>query len=213
MFYNPKLKTIYRRDENFKVIPGEYTDPRFGLVKNWIATEKVDGTSVVLRWNAHDFPEFGGRTAKSHFADDRTEFLQVQLYSAQQAAMKIVDEFGIDSLSVYAEMYGPGIQSGGRYTDEYELRVFDMRVNDYWLDFHRVIDNCDRLGFESVPVMNNYFPLDEFDIVEMVRDGFVSCIAHDRDYLAEGIVARTDPLLYDNKGDRVMWKIKHSDFA
>lgn len=212
MFYNPKLKTLYRRDDKFKVIPGEYTDQRFALIDRWIVTEKMDGTSIVLRWNAHDFPEFGGRTAKSHFSDDRTEFLQVQLYSAQQEAMAIIDEFDLDSLSVYAEMIGPGIQSGGRYTDEYELRVFDMRVNDYWLDFDRVVNNCERLGMTHVPVLNNYFPLSTPDIVEIVRDGF-SASAQDPSYKAEGVVARTNPLLYDNKGDRVMWKLKHSDFA
>ena len=211
MFYNPKLKTFYRRDDNFKVIPGEYTDPRFGMVKKWSITEKVDGTSIVLEYRMDGSLDFGGRTSKTHFSEDRAEFLKSQLNDHADDAFNIIDEFGIDSLSVYAEMIGPGIQSGGRYTDKYELRVFDMRAGDYWLDFSRVQDNCELLGFEPVPLLN-HFPWDEFDIVEMVEGGFASTFARDRGYLAEGVVARTDPLLYDNKGDRVMWKLKHSDW-
>ncbi len=29
---------------------------------------------------------------------------------------------------------------------------------------------------------------------------------------AEGIVARTEPLLFTRRGDRVMWKLKAGDF-
>lgn len=33
-----------------------------------------------------------------------------------------------------------------------------------------------------------------------------------REYMPEGIVARSDPLLFNRKGERVMWKLKMKDF-
>ena len=32
------------------------------------------------------------------------------------------------------------------------------------------------------------------------------------DFVPEGVIARTDPYLFDSRGGRVMWKLKYKDF-
>ena len=42
----PKIETLFNRDENFKIVEGNYRLPEFENVTNWTITEKVDGTNV-----------------------------------------------------------------------------------------------------------------------------------------------------------------------
>lgn len=43
-----KIQTIYKRDENKKVILGNFSRPEFEYLQNvnWRYTEKVDGTNI-----------------------------------------------------------------------------------------------------------------------------------------------------------------------
>ncbi|GAF73632.1 unnamed protein product, partial [marine sediment metagenome] len=52
------------------------------------------------------------------------------------------------------------------------------------------------------------------DIIDFVREGFKSLVAEEEGtpILAEGIVARTDPYLFDGQGRRVIWKLKTKEF-
>ena len=205
--YNPKTETLYNRGDDFKVTD-KFRKPEFGLIKDWTFYEKVDGTSVILHYEQLlTNSTFYGRTARSKFNSNQSRFMVYALRRTHEAAVSILATHMLASLDVYAELVGPDLQGNPYMFGGYRLYVFDMRVNDKnWLDSSNVENNCAILGLDSVPFMgveSTHY------ISELVRRGFTSAI---RAVESEGVVMRTDPLLYDNRGNRIVAKLKHSDF-
>lgn len=207
VLYNPKTETLFNRGDNFKVTR-EFRKPEFGLVKDWKFYEKVDGTSVILHYEQMlTNSTFYGRTARSKFNDRQARFLTDTMrrhHNAVEANILAVNL--IATLDIYAELVGPDLQGNPYGLDEHRLYVFDMRVNDqYWLDAHKVEGNAAACGFRHVP----YMGIDStHNISELVFRGFTSEIAP---VDSEGVVMRTDPLLYDNRGKRIIAKLKTKD--
>lgn len=135
-------------------------------------------------------------------------------------------------ITLYGEGYGARIQKGGgNYRpDSVSFRLFDVVVESiplkptaslpiahHWLEWKNVCAIAEKLGIKTVPVMACAAELPE--ITRNVRDGRASQVAKDdRDdqFLvvpAEGIVARTDPYLYDSRGRPVRFKLKAKDYA
>lgn len=113
--------------------------------------------------------------------------------------------------TIYGEGYGEGIQSGGWYIKGgNEFIVFDVKVNDIYLKTNVRDEIAAKLGAPVVPLVG-YFTLDE--AIEFVRKGFRSLIAENPDAkMAEGLVLRTDPVLRNRIGNRIIVKIKYKDF-
>jgi len=132
-------------------------------------------------------------------------------------------------ITLYGEAYGAGIQGGGgdyRQDGDVSFRLFDVLVGEeHWLTWENVVDVAKVVGIKTVPLVDviDYgspancvrSPVNVKDnIVEYVRESFLSIVANEEGTprLAEGIVARTDPYLFDNNGRRVVFKTKTKDF-
>jgi len=124
------------------------------------------------------------------------------------------------SVILFGEGYGPKIQKGGNYRPDISLRLFDVYIYDrehqmggWWLEPENVLDIATKLGIEVVPPLGIY-STDE--AVNHVKAKFPSIVAFKEkgnpEYLMEGIVARTKPLLFTRRGKRLMWKLKVKDF-
>ena len=85
-----------------------------------------------------------------------------------------------------------------------------IEVNDWWLLRNNVAEIAEKLGAPMVPYMVQ-FTIDE--AIEFVRKGFKSTIAENKEYLAEGLVLTSPYGIKNRKGDRIIFKIKHTDFA
>ena len=201
--YNPKTKTLFERDDKFKVKVGHLTDERFGYIDKWILTEKMDGTSVILSVGKNG-DEFYGRTAKSQFTPAMAQYLETALTSA---CANLYDH-GIEEADIYAELFGEGIQGNPHGMRGMYLNVFDVRIGGFWLDLDNMTDVARKAGLNSVAVMG---VTDISGAVKYVRDEQVG-ITGQLGYV-EGVVARTRKYLYDNQGNRLTWKLKRSDFA
>lgn len=138
-------------------------------------------------------------------------------------------------ITLYGEGYGAWIQKGGgNYRpDSVSFRLFDVYVGGKWLSWSAVKDIAERVGIERMPEFSredfeNIIGCKDIDsfldaIVLLVKPpGFNSSVAQsDRPDLnwdetwipGEGIVARTDPYLYDWRGRPLRFKLKTSDFA
>lgn len=212
----PKIETLWNRGPDFKVVPGEYRKPEFRLPREWLVTEKIDGTNVrVLFRNAPDHfgsdddqhVQYAGRTDRAQM------YVPLMRYLHQTfTAAKLLAAFGPGVTGVlYGEGYGAGIQRGGVYRPDPAVRLFDVRVGDWWLNWTDVADVALKLGIETVPSLGRVYL---YEVVAKVSDG--SRVARDESESGvvtamEGVVARTDPLLFDQAGDRVMWKLKGKD--
>lgn len=117
---------------------------------------------------------------------------------------------------LYGEGYGARIQKGGgdyRHDGDVSLRLFDVLIGGIWLRRTDVEDVARQLGVEPVPLITPVMSTDE--IIELVRTGFGSYVAgmEGTARMAEGVVAFTDPPLFNSRGQRLMWKLKSKDFA
>lgn len=110
---------------------------------------------------------------------------------------------------------GHGHRGGGRYTADNKFILFDISVGgDVYLAEDVVTQTAALLDIPRVPFIGyrELYTVDE--IVDLVRQGYASDVADEFDptFMAEGIVAKTLEPLYDNRGERVMFKLKARDF-
>jgi len=121
------------------------------------------------------------------------------------------DVIDIPKYTIYGEGYGAKIQKAGEnyIKNGVSFVGFDVKVNDIYLLTNNRDDIINKLGAPIAPFIG-YFTLDE--AIEYVRKGFKSRIAENKDFIAEGLVLRTELGLKNRRGERLIIKIKYKDF-
>lgn len=145
------------------------------------------------------------------------------------------------TMAVYGELYGPGIQKvGGSYGPRKTIRIFDVKTHrvdveegaergylagqdvyrissGYWRPWADVQKVAEALGLQTVPQLRigGNPRWTEGEIVDYVEDECYSRVAFESTEMwsvpAEGVVARTDPYMFDSRGHRIMFKLKGKD--
>lgn len=238
----PKIETLFNRDpKTFKVVEGEFRCPEFEMVDRWYVTEKIDGTNIRIIYQPvyettgfisltqiQEFRRmellFKGRTDKAELHPNLTKHLE-RTFIIQKLAeiFPETEEFPMHpTVTLFGEGYGPKIQKGGNYRKDISFRLFDVFIKDqnntlggWWLEPENIQDIADKLGIITVPTIATNYPTD--DIVKLVKSNWlISKVAQDEGgnehYKAEGIVARTNPMLFTRQGKRLIWKLKRKDF-
>lgn len=213
MIEYPKIDNLYKRnpDKLSELIVGQYTRPEFGLIRQWDVTEKVDGTNVQLEFHKvfNGSFDFNGRTERAQFTIGQENFLNDLGDDIRAKVVHILNHHDLDKLTIFGELYGPRIQAGGNYSNHLGFRAFDMLVNDkVWLAPEDVRRNADFLSLEMTPCLGH---MSEEQIFLLVSGGFKSTFSVNQDYDAEGIIAKPLYNLYDQRGKRVMFKLKTVD--
>jgi hypothetical protein len=221
MIEYPKIDTLFDRDpDTFNVKYGVYRRAEFLYDLGWIVTEKIDGMNIrvgVLKGpSGIPGPYYSGRTDKSQLPKSVLDLL-VNLFPLEKL-MTILDpaKEPIDFV-LFGEAYGPKIQNGGSYSLDVGFRLFDVAFlaehKVWWQEWSDVEKYAKLLGVKTVPDLS-YLGVDE--AIDYVRsDLLMSRVALEEGAAqrkAEGIVVRSDPLLFNKKGDRAIWKLKAIDF-
>lgn len=200
-----KIKTVFKRDPEtkYKTLTNDYSTPEFEYLQNnnWIFTEKVDGTNIRIHWDGESI-KIGGRTDNAQ--------IHTSLFDTLLALFP-VDKFQKNypdlQMTLYGEGYGPKIQKGGSYSQIHNFVLFDIMINNWWLDRNNMDDIAEILEINVVPIVGSgTLP----GMVAMAQKGFKSNWG---DFIAEGIVARPSIELTTRNGDRIITKIKHKDFG
>lgn len=113
---------------------------------------------------------------------------------------------------IYGEYFGNGIQKcGGRYSDTNDFMVFDIDRQGWWLPKDMRDEYCKELGLKTVPFIG-INTLEEFE--NMVIAGFETKVegAKDPTLIEEGIVAKPLIPVRDERGSRIIVKIKYCDY-
>lgn len=213
----PKIETAFQRDpETFK-IPSDgdriLSNPRFGIIKEWEWSEKIDGTNISIAINEEgkSEPSIYGRNEKSEVPKAMEHYIRERL-----PLQTLKELFEDKRVNIFGEGYGGKIQAGrydkdrgGKYRESESFIVFDIVVGSkYWLKRNDVDDICTKLNFEAVPYIGT-FSLTE--ATERVKEGFNSLL--NSEVKAEGLIGRTALPLFDAVGGRLICKLKTSDFA
>lgn len=153
----PKTNNLFERDdETKKLIVGAYRDEFVPQIKDWVVTEKVDGTNVRLLLNREpggfaaeirgrsdnaNLPIGRGKTEKDLLREiwgwgyDRpvAEGEYVPLCNLLVSALDQIEPERTDTLytmCVYGELIGPGIQKmGSSYGPRKTIRIFDVKTH------------------------------------------------------------------------------------
>jgi ATP-dependent RNA circularization protein (DNA/RNA ligase family) len=201
-----KIQTVYLRDPDntYKtLLEGQFARPEFEYLKNntWIFTEKVDGTNIRVQWNRESV-EFAGKTDRA----DIPKFLRETL--RDMFAPEVFLAWEAPALTLYGEGYGARMQKGGGtyIPDGCSFILFDIMIDELWLERHNIEDIASKLQLKVVPIVGKGTLL---DAVEMVKSGYESSL---RKTPPEGLVMRPEIEMLNRRGERIISKIKMNDF-
>lgn len=217
----PKIDTLYDRDERYKVIVGKLRRPEFGNIKMWYVTEKIHGrnTRVSLVNDGIDgIIDYGGKTDEADMPPELLEYLKKTFTLEKMKVAFWIDPLKIPRrVTIYGEGYGHEACAAGSkmYRSDISFRLFDCLVDTWWLKRDDLEDVARKLGVKCVPVLGVIYDLPKslLDLENIIKISHVATEENNNFCaMAEGIVALTDPYLFNKKGQRVMWKLKVKDF-
>jgi len=214
MFKYPKIESLFKRDENFKVT-NEIRCPEFENIKKWLITEKIDGTNIRIIFNREEgYLVFRGRTDNAQMPAFLYEAL-LKMFHIEKFMEVFPD---VKEVCLFGEGYGQKIQKGGGdYNKGNSFRLFDVWIDGWWLEWDSVIEIAKQLGIETAP---------EYGIMTLNKavtklkggysEGMISIVAqvenNSIDTIPEGIVARAYPMMLFRNGTPIKWKLKVSDY-
>ena len=170
---------------------------------------------------------YAGRTEKTQLHPNLTKYLSETLTLQKlNRTFPEMSKHGDHEFKIilFGEGYDPKIQKGKNYREDISFRLFDVYIKDHasaiggwWLEPENIENIAEKLGIETVPnlIIGN---VDIQRIVEYVKSRPISIVSKKEDnpkseYVTEGIVARSYPLLLRRNGERVIFKLKVKDFA
>jgi hypothetical protein len=216
-----KIQTVYLRDpeNNYKtLLEGQWSKAEFEFLKDlqWSWREKIDGTNIRVRYNCpcEEDPQTGGYVPlEFRGKTDNKSQLQPVLLTRLPEIFTVDDMrkvFEDKTVCLYGEGYGNHIQKAGKFylTADNDFILFDVKIDNYWLQRKDVELIAERFGIKVVPIVGEG-TLE--DAIEIVRLGYMSHIS-EKPQIAEGIVALPKVELFGRNGARIITKIKHKDF-
>ena len=205
-----KIETIFKRDMNGnkKLIEGKFRNPAIEQLKNinWEFTEKVDGTNIRIIWDGHNV-SFKGRTDNAQLPTPLYEKLNM-LFKGLENEEIFEQLFGEKQVILYGEGYGGKIQNGGAYKKEQSFILFDILVENNWLERENIKEIAKAFNIDIVPIVFNGTIKEAIDYVKNNPKSIIS----EEEKEMEGLVGRTPVPLFDKFGNRMIIKIKYRDF-
>lgn len=212
-----KIHTLYKRDDNLKIILGDWSlsEIEYLAHNKWLMTEKVDGQNVGIHFKDGKVT-ITGRSKDAEFQEEMLSRL-VELFD-ESMVERMAKTFKGNAFTLFGEGFGPGLNGGGKYAQTHDFVLFDIYVptvrnpstgtyvDGWWLERHNCEDVSAKLGIEIVPSLGL---MSIYDAIDIVRAGYKSQWG---DFIAEGLVAKTPCELFTRKGHRLLTKIKHKDF-
>jgi hypothetical protein len=220
----PKSDPLYHK---FKE-PLVFKNPLYEAIALWEWTEKIDGMNIRIIHTPQDYSdphdpypappvEFRGRTDAAKL-DGYKPLLK---YLNDKFTPEIMSAVFSGPAVLYGEGYGTGIQKVGNHyfegeKDRQEFILFDVFVPDpnnpfggWWLNRKSILGIATRLDIHAVP---GFGKMTLIETAKFVRAGFKS-ILRGSHLFAEGLVGRTVETLFDKRGNRLITKLKTSDFC
>lgn len=230
----PKTENLFARNPVTHKLTMEFKRPEFRQINLWDVTEKIDGTNirviykpVTSTWPDPPKVEVRGRSDRASVPRDLEAYL-LDLLPPDKLAAQFDEFIGPEriadgaSVTLFGEGYGAGIQKGGKYGPVKRFVLFDVMYHwpvevshdggdvirtwhDSWCQPSTTRMIGKELGIPLAPYIGR-MTLGEINAYVRAQAPSKLC-----DGVPEGVVARTDPYLYTERGHRVMFKLKGED--
>lgn len=201
-----KINSIYKRDPiTNRFIIGDYSSAEFCYLSdlNWLWTEKIDGTNIRIGIDEEYKFHIKGRTDNA---------------SIPVFLLEAINKLGLEEklrttfdgpVCLYGEGYGRKIQKVGSLyiPDGNSFILFDVRVGHTWLTYESVEDIANKFGIKFASAIKYGTIQEAIEYVKGCPKSF------EGNAPMEGLVLRTDPILLDGQGHRIITKIKVRDFV
>lgn len=201
-----KIQSLFLREPKTKyryLLEGFYAKPEFEYLKDvtWEFTEKVDGTNIIICWTGEQVL-IRGRNTFSQIPDKLFEKLE------QKFPVEIFEKHYLSPLCLRGEGYGAKIQKGGGdyISNGMNFILFDVDIDEIWLERKNVNDIAKKLNIKTVPVIGEGTLAEG---IKLVKGGFPSEL---RCTPPEGLVMRPKVELRGRGGERIITKLKLKDF-
>jgi len=205
-----KIETLFKRDMegNKELIEGSFRNPLMEYIKDceWIFTEKINGTNIRVHWDGHKV-SFGGRTDNAQMPMPLIEKLQ-ELFSGEINEELFEQKFGEVSVTFYGEGYGGKIQKGSAYNATQDFILFDVAVEDIFLERENIEDIAKSFKLKVVPILLKGTIQEAVDYVKTKPKSTVAVGEKE----IEGVVGVPAVRMNDFRGNRVIIKVKVKDF-
>ncbi len=217
----PKINTFFKRvqegPDKGKIILDSISKNEFLVPCEWIVSEKLNGTNTRIILSEKGI-EIKGKTDKAQFNPIVLRGIgEILKHITQDKIDSLLKLYEAEKIILYGETIGELVQgkewkynlNGREDVDLYIFDVYVMRENGkgFWLEIHQIKMVTNELGLKKVPEYGfGTIP----EIKRRVKDGLVSLVDHKT--RAEGVVAKTLVTVYDERGNRIMWKLKTKDF-
>lgn len=174
------------------------------MFKECYAMEKIHGTSAHIRYKYNELNYFSGGEKHEKF---------VSIFDVDKLKAKFFELFDDTNITIYGEAYGGKCQGMSEtYGKELKFVVFDVKIDDSWLDVPSAEDVASKLGLEFVDYEKVDTDLEELnkerdkDSVQAIRN---NC---GEGKLREGVVLRPLMEFTKNNGSRIIVKHKRDEF-
>lgn len=209
-----KIETVYKRDIDGtkKLVEGDFRSEAVEFLKDkdWIFTEKVDGTNIGIVWDGHKV-SYQGRTERAQIPAHLMNKL-ISIFGTNEAEEMFEQTFGEKNVVLFGEGYGAKIQKGGGnyIPDDCGFILFDvyMADSDTWLKRDSAYEVAMAFGVPIVPVVMVGTIEKAVDFIKGQPKSLINS-AHEM----EGVVGRPVVDFYDRNHDRLIVKIKVRDFV
>ena len=202
-----KIKTVHLRDEQTHKLTNKFRDETVEYLKDneWVFTEKIDGTNIRIFWDGLRV-SFLGRSDNAQIPKELNTRL-TDIFMGEENEQMFEQKFNETNVILFGEGYGNKIQSGKAYSDTQEFILFDVKINDVYLDRDSVNNIALYFGIKTVQTIFAIKTIDE--AIKYVKTNPQSYLGNKP---MEGVVGAPKMRLLNLKGERVIVKIKYKDY-
>ena len=97
---------------------------------------------------------------------------------------------------------------GGVYRKDIAFIGFDIFANGWWLKMHDIEEIFKTIDVQMVPWIGSWTTS---EVVSYVASQPKSVVAENPDYVMEGVVCRTNPMLFLRNGEMLKFKLRCED--
>lgn len=212
--YREKFIEYVKSHESFPDMKWQVTEKIHGANFSFIVEAKDPDTVKIAKRTSiiEEGEEFYGCRAVLEKYEDKVLDLTKGLFMEFPGSI----ENSAESVQIYGELYGPGIQSGVYYGEEKDFAAYDIRVNfkddlSIYLDTELVVDICFDYGIPHVPVIGDNYNFDEAMSLE-VEGVYSAWYPRLPDNQIEGYVIKPMFPMFLGNGSRVIIKNKAKKF-